>query len=73
LRWENPPEGAKNLQGYTIGIIECIPPTGFTRFHRNLKNLQKVEKVHTQHSRELRGSESEQELLTEEGRERGPR
>jgi hypothetical protein len=44
LRWENPPEGAKSLQGYTIGTKEHIPPTGFIGFHRNLKNLQKVEK-----------------------------
>jgi hypothetical protein len=44
LRWENPPEGAKSLQGYTIGTKEHIPPTGFMGFHRNLKNLQKVEK-----------------------------
>jgi hypothetical protein len=34
LRSENPSEGAKNLQGYTIGTIEHIPPTVFTRFHR---------------------------------------
>jgi hypothetical protein len=44
LRWENPPEGAKSLQGYTIGTKEHIPPTGFMGFHRNLKNLQKIEK-----------------------------
>jgi hypothetical protein len=69
LRSENPPEGARILQGYTIGTKEHIPPTGFIGFHRNLKNLQKVEKVHTQHSRELRGSESEQELLTGEEHE----
>jgi hypothetical protein len=34
MRSENPPEGAKNLQGYTIGTIEHIPPTGFTRLLR---------------------------------------
>jgi hypothetical protein len=55
LRWKNPPEGAKSLQGYTIGTKEHIPPTGFIGFHRNLKNLQKVERVQTQLSRELRG------------------
>jgi hypothetical protein len=55
LRWENPPEGAKSLQGYTIGTKGHIPPTGFIGFHRNLKNLQKVEKVHSQLSREQRG------------------
>jgi hypothetical protein len=44
LRWENPPEGAKSLQGYTKGTIEYIPPTGFTRFHRNLKKITRGEK-----------------------------
>jgi hypothetical protein len=44
LRWENPPEGAKSLQGYIIGTIEYIPPTGFTRFHRILSDAQGVEK-----------------------------
>jgi hypothetical protein len=34
LRWENPPEGAKNLQGYTMGTIEHIPPTGFIGFDK---------------------------------------
>jgi hypothetical protein len=44
MRSENPPEGAKNLQGYTMGTIEHIPPTGFIGFVKNLKNLQEVEK-----------------------------
>jgi hypothetical protein len=34
LRWENPPEGAKNLQGFTMGTIEHIPPTGFIGFDK---------------------------------------
>jgi hypothetical protein len=29
LRSENPPEGAKNLQGYIMGTIEHIPRLGF--------------------------------------------
>jgi hypothetical protein len=29
MRSENPLEGAKNLQGYIMGTIEHIPPTGF--------------------------------------------
>jgi hypothetical protein len=41
LRWENPPEGARNLQGYTMGTIEHIPPFGFIGFDRNLKNRQR--------------------------------
>ena len=44
MRSENPPEGAKNLQGYTIGTIEHISPTGYMGFHRYLKDLQKGEK-----------------------------
>jgi hypothetical protein len=34
LRYKNPPEGARNLQGYSMGTIEHIPPHGCTRFHR---------------------------------------
>jgi hypothetical protein len=34
LRYENPPEGAKGLQGYTIETLELIPPIGFTGIHR---------------------------------------
>jgi hypothetical protein len=41
LGWKNPPEGAKDLQGYVIGTKEHIPLTGFMGFHRNLKNLQR--------------------------------
>jgi hypothetical protein len=41
LGWKNPPEGAKDLQGYVIGTKEDIPPTGFIGFHRILKDLQK--------------------------------
>ena len=44
MRSENPPEGARILQGYTIGTKEHIVPTGFIGFHRNLKNVQRVEK-----------------------------
>jgi hypothetical protein len=34
LRWENPPEGARNLQGYSMATKEHIAPHGFTRIHR---------------------------------------
>jgi hypothetical protein len=44
MRSENPPEGAKNLQGYTMGTIEHIPPTGFIGFDKNLKNLEVMQK-----------------------------
>jgi hypothetical protein len=43
MRSENPPEGAKNLQGYTLGTIEHISPTGFTRFDKKLRDGQGVE------------------------------
>jgi hypothetical protein len=41
LRWECPPEGAKSLQGYMIGIMQCIPPIGFAIFHKDLNFAQK--------------------------------
>jgi hypothetical protein len=37
LRWENPPEGARNLQGCSRHTEEHIPQLGFTGFHKNLK------------------------------------
>jgi hypothetical protein len=36
LGWENPPEGAKDLQGYVIGTKKHISPIGCMGFHRNL-------------------------------------
>jgi hypothetical protein len=73
LRSENPPEGARILQGYTIGTKEHIVPTGFIGFHRNLKNLQRVEKGSlTASDRAQRGSEN-RGRLTERGKERGMR
>jgi hypothetical protein len=75
LRWECPPEGAKSKQGYTIEIMQCISPTGFMGFHRNLKDLQKGEKgesstvCQAENSRE-RG---EEKLLTEGEEEGSPR
>jgi hypothetical protein len=41
LRWENPPEGAKNLQGYSRHTEEHIWPLGFTGFHRKLELTHK--------------------------------
>jgi hypothetical protein len=41
LRWENPPEGARNLQGYLRDTWEHIPPLGFTRIDRKLNWAQK--------------------------------
>jgi hypothetical protein len=78
LRWENPPEGARNLQGYTMGTIEHIPPLGFIGFDKNLKNGQGVENEcltasQTESRREKdRGKERGEVLLTGEGR-RGAR
>jgi hypothetical protein len=34
LRSENPPEGARNLQGHSMATKEHIAQLGFTRFHR---------------------------------------
>ena len=34
LRWKNPPEGARNLQGHSMATKEHIAQLGFTRFHR---------------------------------------
>jgi hypothetical protein len=38
LRSENPPEGARILQGFIMETIEHIPPLGFTGFDKNLKD-----------------------------------
>jgi hypothetical protein len=43
LRWENPPEGARNLQGYSRHTEEHIWPLGFARIDRKLNWEQKVE------------------------------
>jgi hypothetical protein len=71
LRSENPPEGAKNLQGYTMGTIEHIPPIGFIGFDKNLKNFTKGgERCSLLHSQRA-GKETEEEmdeLLTERER-----
>jgi hypothetical protein len=42
LRWENPPEGARNLQGCSRHTEEHISPHDFTGIHRDLKFAQKV-------------------------------
>jgi hypothetical protein len=43
LRSENPPEGARILQGYIMGTKEHIPPTGFTGID---KDSRKIELMH---------------------------
>jgi hypothetical protein len=43
LRWENPPERAKNLQGHSMATREHISQFGFTGIHRIFKNGQRVE------------------------------
>jgi hypothetical protein len=70
LRWECPPEGAKDLQGYVIGTKEGISPTGFIGFHRVLKDLQKRGKgaalvAWTERKRDR------EEKLTERGKDEG--
>jgi len=70
LRWECPPEGAKNRQGYTLEILELISPTGFIGFHRNWKDLQRGGKG----ANSTQGTEREKNrggsvLLTEGGKE----
>jgi hypothetical protein len=70
LRWENPPEGAKNLQESSRNIGEHIPQLGFTRIHNFWKRCERGgEKVLNVTNREQRGSEREQGLLTGEGHE----
>jgi hypothetical protein len=44
LRWECPPEGAKNLQGYTIEILELKPLIAFTGIHQISRNLKRCTK-----------------------------
>jgi hypothetical protein len=72
MRSENLPEGAKNLQGYIMGTIEHIPPTGFIGFDKNLKNLELMQmgRIREPLLTEPRGRRTGQ--LTEEGR-RGAR
>jgi hypothetical protein len=78
LRWENPPKGAKNLQGYSIHTETHIPQQGFTRFHRISQDFGSdaqgvAQSKETERKREMqRGGKREPELLTEEGR-RGAR
>jgi hypothetical protein len=78
LRWENPPEGAKNLQGYTMGTIEHIPPFGFIGFDKSLKmdkgwRLSASLPLKPRAGEEKgRGKERGEVLLTGEGR-RGAR
>jgi hypothetical protein len=39
LRWENPPEGAKNLQESSRNTGEHIPQLGFIGFDKNLRKF----------------------------------
>ena len=61
LSSENPPEGARNLQGYSMGTIEHIPPHGCTRFHR-IWNLGKRGGNGSLCSPEQRGRRTEGEM-----------
>jgi hypothetical protein len=73
LRWENPPEGAKNLQGYSIHTETHKPQQGFTRFQEIWSVAQKGE-VRDYSSPEREGEENRgRGLLTEGGKERWPR
>jgi hypothetical protein len=57
LRYENPPEGARILQGYIIGTKGHIPPTGFIGFHRNWKNLQRGGSLPRDREKERQGKQ----------------
>jgi hypothetical protein len=73
MRSENPPEGAKNLQGYLIHIETHKPQQGFTRFLKIWSVAQKGE-VRGHCSPEREGEENRgRGLLTEGGKERGPK
>jgi hypothetical protein len=67
LRWENPPEGAKNLQGYSMGTLEHIPPYEFTGIWQEMeigtKGWKLGESTAWRTEREDRGGKR---LLTEE-------
>jgi hypothetical protein len=70
LRWENPPEGARNLQECSRNTGEHISQLDFTGIHNFWKRCKRGGKrVLTASDRELRGSERGQELLTREGHE----
>jgi hypothetical protein len=43
LRWENPPEGARNLQECSRATKEHIVQHGFTRIHKIWNWAQRVE------------------------------
>jgi hypothetical protein len=68
LRWENPPEGARNLQGHSMATREHISQLGVTGIHRIWRISQRVEMgasqetgAHTERKRER-----EREILTRE-------
>jgi hypothetical protein len=70
LRWENPPEGARNLQECSRNTGEHISQLDFTGIHNFWKRCKRGGKrVLTASDRELRGSERGQVLLTREGHE----
>jgi hypothetical protein len=76
LRWECPPEGAKNLQGYTREILKLIPPIGFTGIDRNSKRFGNASKggelLRTQRERETGEKLTEREGRTSPSRKRSP-
>ena len=62
MRWENPPEGAKNLQECSRNTGEHNTQLGCTGFHRNSQDLDLIYKGvalsrETQREREGRGGE----------------
>jgi hypothetical protein len=61
LRWETPPEGARNLQGCSIQTETHIPQHGCTRFHR-IWNLGKRGGNGSLCSPEQRGRRTEGEM-----------
>jgi hypothetical protein len=74
LRWENPPEGARNLQGCSIHTETHIPQHGCTRFHRIWNFWAKGVEMGASAHQNREGGELRERwaLLTEEGR-RGAR
>jgi hypothetical protein len=68
LRWENPPEGAKNLQESSRDTGEHIPQLGFTGFHRNSQDFDcHTRRWHCLRNREWEKQRGGKRFLTEEG------
>jgi hypothetical protein len=73
LRSENPPEGARILQGYKMGIIEHIPPLGFTGFDKNSKGFGIGANGEYKRASAHRTEREENMAAHRGGKERGPR